>query len=120
MDLTTLKSAITQTLTYEVINYYVPTGSYRLLSTKLDFIPKFGDIITFGESYICYTIIDILHLEVQHKNDINLWTIDLDRPLEKPIQADRAGFVTETVHLLRKMPLDRLILDNNLKCVTYA
>ena len=88
------RPTITQILTYEVINYYVPAGDHQLLFTKLDFIPKLGDIITFGESHTCYTII-----EFPHENRIKPRIIFLDRPLEEPIQANRAGFVTETVYL---------------------
>ena len=120
------KPAITQILTYEVINYWVPAGHSRFLTANLNFTPKLGDIITFGERRTCYTIIDILHLEVQHKNDINLWTIDLDRPLEEPIQANRTGFVTATVHLQRRMPVGGWMPfimsrpEKNFKCVMYA
>jgi len=95
------KPAITQTLTYEVINYYVPAGHIRSIAMNLEFTPKLGDIITFGESRTCYTII-----ELPHANELNPWMILLDRPLEEPIQADRAGFVTATVHLGQRMPAE--------------
>lgn len=83
---------ITQTVTFDVATFSLPAGHCNRFSAKLDFEPKVGDVIAFGDRPACYTII-----ELPYANGINPWIIVLDRSLDEPVRTDFIGFVTQPI-----------------------
>jgi len=88
--------AIKQSVTCNVIENWIPVGySQPIVIAKLGLTPQLGDLIEFeGVNSPVYTVI-----ELPHANGLDPWTIFLDRPLERPLRCDQAGFVTEAVTL---------------------
>ena len=84
---------IAQKVNVKVETFSLPAGHCHRFSAKLDFEPKLGDVIAFGDRPSCYTII-----ELPHANGINPWAIVLDRPLDDPLRTNFIGFVTESIH----------------------
>lgn len=84
---------IGQVVSWNVVEHWIPTGfSSSLVLPKLDFKPKIGDLIEFGDSMTCYTIISLDTI-------VNPYVMILDRPLEAKVPADSRGFVTAPIRL---------------------